>query len=64
MKLNWYELFWLQNAALNDLMEKHRTVFGSDLGTAKGFKAKIPPHGSSEHVVYRIFIGTWWKLNL
>ncbi len=41
IKLNWYENFWLQNAALNDLLEKHRAVFGSDLGTAKGFKAKI-----------------------
>ena len=35
IKLNWYEIVWLQNAALNDLLEKHRTVFGSDLGTAK-----------------------------
>ena len=25
----------------NDLLEKHRAVFGADLGTAKGFKAKI-----------------------
>ena len=39
---------------IDDLLEKHKAVFGSDLGTAKGFKAKIvvnrmPPHGFSEH---------------
>ena len=41
IQLNWYEIFWLHNATLNELLEKHRAVFGSDLGTAKGFKAKI-----------------------
>lgn len=41
VKLNWYEIFWVQNATLNELLEKHKMVFGTDLGTAKGFKAKI-----------------------
>ena len=40
-KLNWYEIFWVHNASPNELLEKHRVVFDSDLGTAKGFKAKI-----------------------
>ena len=41
INFNWYEIFWLHNATLNELLEKHRAVFGSDLGTARGFKAKI-----------------------
>ena len=41
IKLNWYNIFWLHNATLSELFDKYKRVFGSDLGTAKGFKAKI-----------------------
>ena len=41
IKLNWYNIFWLHNATLSELLDKYKRVFGSDLGTAKGFKAKI-----------------------
>ena len=31
----------MHNATLSELLDKYKRVFGSDLGTAKGFKAKI-----------------------
>lgn len=35
-------IFFLSNStSLNDVLEKHKAVLGSDLGTAKGFAAKI-----------------------
>lgn len=41
IRLNWHEIFWTYNTSLNELLERYRSVFGSDLGAAKGFKAKI-----------------------
>ena len=41
LQLNWHEIFWLHNASLNQVLEKHKAAFKPGLGTVTGFKAKI-----------------------
>ena len=41
IKLNWHEIFWLHNASLNQVLEKHKAVFEPGLGKVTGYTAKI-----------------------
>ena len=41
VRLDWHEIFSLQNTSLHTILQKHGAVFQDGLGTLKGFKAKI-----------------------
>ena len=41
LQLKWQEIFWLHNASLSQVLEKHKAVFEPGLGTVTGFTAKI-----------------------
>ena len=41
VQFDWQEVFWSHNVALTKLLEKYNTVFSEELGTVKGFRAKI-----------------------
>ena len=41
LQLKWQEIFWLHNASLSQVLEKHKAVFEPGLGTFTGFTAKI-----------------------
>lgn len=54
IRLNRPDLFWLHYATLNELLEKHTMVVGSDVGTAKGFKARITIQSSAAQRFLRV----------
>ena len=37
IKLDWHEIFWLQNASLAELLDKHKAEFEPDLGKVTGY---------------------------
>lgn len=41
LKLNWHEIFWLHNASLKEILDKHKCVFEPGLGKVAGYEAKI-----------------------
>lgn len=41
IKLDWHEIFWLQNASLAEVLDKHKAVFEPSLGKVTGYEAKI-----------------------
>ena len=41
LKLNWHDIFWLQNEPLKQVLEKYKSVLEPGLGKVTGYKAKI-----------------------
>ena len=41
LKLDWHEIFWLHNASLKEILDKHKAVFNPGLGKVTGYEAKI-----------------------
>ena len=41
IKLEWKEIFRIQNSELEQILRKHKDLFGPGLGTYKGPKAKL-----------------------
>ena len=41
-KLDWHAIFWLHIATLNQVLEKHESVFKPGLGKFSGFEVKRP----------------------
>ena len=41
IKLDWHDIFWLQNTLLAEVLDKHKAVFEPGLGRVTGYQAKI-----------------------
>ena len=41
IKLDWHDIFWLQNPSLAEVLDKHKAVFEPGLGKVTGYQAKI-----------------------
>ena len=41
IKLDWHDIFWLQNPSLAEVFDKHKAVFEPGLGKVTGYQAKI-----------------------
>ena len=62
LRFNWHQIFSVSSAKLDGVLEKHRTVFGDDLGEYKGPPTRIivdpsePPHFFLQGQIYPICI--------